>query len=114
MTRFERRRDRIRAKIRKSAQFPRLTVFRSNKHISAQIINDKTGDVILAVNSMQKAFSKLQSKSNISAAEAIGKELGKNALQKKISQVVFDKGGYKYHGRVEAIARKVRDAGVII
>jgi large subunit ribosomal protein L18 len=114
MSSFRVRRDRTRIKIRKTSKNPRLSVFRSNHHTYCQIIDDSKHTTLVAVNSLQKDFAKLKQKSNIAAAEAIGKKVAEIALKKGIKQVVFDKGGYKYHGRVKAIAEKVREHGVTI
>ena len=114
MSNFTRRRDRIRIKIRKTSKNPRLSVFRSNHNVYCQIIDDSNHNTLVAVNSLQKDFANLKQKSNVAAAEAVGKKLAEMALKKGIKQVVFDKGGYKYHGRVEAVAKKVREHGVKI
>ena len=90
----------MRAKIKGTAKVPRLCVFRSSKYIYAQVIDDEKGKTLAA------ADGKL-----VSAAE-IGKLIAKKAIEKKINKVVFDRGGYKYHGRVKALAQGARDAGL--
>lgn len=114
MKSFEMREQRIRTKIRKTSKYPRLTVFRSNKHIYAQIIDDSTGNTLAAANTMQNAFESIAKKSNIDAAKSVAQSLGELALKNGVTQVVFDKGGYKYHGRVKAIAETVRQLGIKI
>lgn len=114
MSRVETRTKRVRAKIRKVSSRPRLTVFMSNKYIYGQIIDDAQGMTLAAANTLQKSFAKLNKKSNIAAATAVGQQIGKAALEKKITHVVFDKGGYKYHGKVKALADAVREVGVVI
>ncbi len=105
---------RVRNKIRKVSKCPRLSVFRSNQHIYCQIINDKENRTLVAVNSMQKDFVDLKKKYSVEAAKAIGKKLAEKASQAGLKQLVFDKGGYKYHGRVKAIAETVREHGIVI
>ena len=102
------RHARIRNKISGTAKLPRLCVFRSNKHISAQIIDDTKG-VTLA--SAARGALKIKG-SNIEAAKKVGEELAKAALAKKIKAVVFDRSGYIYHGRVAALAEGAREGGL--
>jgi len=102
------RHARIRNKISGTATLPRLCVFRSNKHISAQIIDDEKGITLAAASSVaMKIYG-----GNIEAAKKVGEELGKVATAKGISEVVFDRSGYVYHGRVEALADGAREAGL--
>lgn len=100
------------AKIRKSVQGtterPRLCVFRSTSHTYAQIIDDSTGKT-LAASSTKIAG---QGKKNIDASKAVGADLAKKAIDKNIKKVVFDRGGYVYHGRVKAVAEGAREAGL--
>lgn len=92
---------------------PRLNVFRSLKHIYAQIINDKTGTTLVAVSTLDKEISaKLSYGGNIDAAKAVGEAIAKRALEKGITKVVFDRAGYIYHGRVAALATAAREAGL--
>ncbi len=94
---------------------PRLTVFRSNKHIYAQIIDDIVGCTLASASTMDKSITEvndLKSTSNIDAAKAVGKVIAKKAMDKGIECVVFDRGGYVYHGKVKALADAAREAGL--
>lgn len=92
---------------------PRLCVFRSNKHMYAQIIDDTESKTIVAASTMEKSISEgLKSTSDVEAAKKVGAELAKRAKEKGITTVVFDRGGYVYHGRVAAIADSCREAGL--
>jgi len=102
------RHARIRNKISGTAKLPRLCVFRSNKHISAQIIDDVKGVTLASASSVAMKING----GNVEAAKKVGEELGKNALAKKIKTVVFDRSGYIYHGRVAALAEGAREAGL--
>ncbi len=104
-----RRHIRVRQKISGTAECPRLNVFRSNANIEAQIIDDVKGVTLVSASSMQL---KLENGGNIEAAKAVGTELAKRALDKDIKEVVFDRGGYIYHGRVKALAEAAREAGL--
>ncbi|MBI4812512.1 50S ribosomal protein L18 [Candidatus Falkowbacteria bacterium] len=103
-----RRRGRIRAKIKGTREIPRLSVFRSNKRMFLQIINDASGKTLIGVSSGE--IKKKDKKAVISFE--LGKLIAKKALDKKIKKVVFDRGGYKYHGRVKAAAEGVREGGL--
>ena len=105
----QRRHARIRRKLSGTAEAPRLNVFRSNKHIHCQIIDDEKGNTLVACSSVDM---KLENGGNIEAAKAVGTELAKRALDKGIDTVVFDRGGYIYHGRVKALAEAAREAGL--
>ncbi|MDY6391526.1 MAG: 50S ribosomal protein L18 [Bacilli bacterium] len=100
---------RVRAKISGTAEKPRLCVFRSNKHIEAQIIDDTKGVTLVSASSTQL---KLANGSNCEAAAKVGAELAKRALAKGIEVVAFDRGGYLYHGRVAALADAAREGGL--
>jgi large subunit ribosomal protein L18 len=100
---------RVRAKISGTAEKPRLCVFRSNKHIEAQIIDDTKGVTLVSASSTQL---KLANGSNCEAAAKVGAELAKRALAKGIEVVAFDRGGYLYHGRVAALADAAREGGI--
>ena len=104
-----RRHLRVRQKISGTAECPRLNVFRSNANIQAQIIDDVKGVTLVSASSMQL---KLENGGNVEAAKAVGTELAKRALEKNIKAVVFDRGGYIYHGRVKALADAAREAGL--
>jgi large subunit ribosomal protein L18 len=103
--------SRIRKKVQGSAERPRLTVFRSVNHIYAQIIDDENGKTLAAASTTEKSLAGT-SGGNIEAAQRIGKEIAKRALEAGISQVVFDRGGYLYHGRVKALLDATREAGL--
>ena len=104
-----RRHERVRTKVSGTAEVPRLNVFRSNANIQAQIIDDVKGVTLVSASSMQM---KLENGGNIEAAAKVGEELAKRALDKGIKQVVFDRGGYLYHGRVKALADAARENGL--
>lgn len=107
----QRRHRRVRGKIEGSAARPRLNVYRSLNHIYAQIIDDATGTTICSASSLDKEY-KGPSGGNKTAARAVGKLLGERAVKKGISDVVFDRGGYLYHGRVLELAEGAREAGL--
>nr|WP_302597308.1 50S ribosomal protein L18 [uncultured Cellulosilyticum sp.] len=105
--------NRMRNKIQGTAQRPRLAVFRSEKHIYAQIIDDMTGTTLAAASTVEKEIaSTLEATSNVAAAEAVGTAIAKKAAAKGIENVVFDRGGFLYHGRVKALADAAREAGL--
>jgi len=104
-----RRHARVRNKISGTASTPRLCLYRSNKNIEAQIIDDTNGTTLVASSSMSL---KLANGSNIEAAAAVGKDIALKAIEKKIETVVFDRSGYIYHGRVKALADAAREAGL--
>ena len=108
------RRERIKRGIRKrlsgSAERPRLSVYRSNKGIYAQIIDDNTGKTIVSASSISKDFTAKGNKSEQS--KAVGKAVAEKALAAGIKQVVFDRNGYLYHGRVQSLAEGAREAGL--
>ncbi len=112
----ERRRTRIRRhnRVRKSVigttERPRLAVFRSNKHIIAQVIDDSTGTTIASASTVENGFS--GPGSNIDAATTVGTTVAERAKSAGVSTVVFDRGGFLYHGRVAALADAARDAGL--
>lgn len=104
------RHKRVRGKISGTAECPRLDVFRSNKHIYAQVIDDVTGRTLCAASTLEKGFEGLGS--NKEAAEKVGKMIAEKAIALGIKTVVFDRGGYVYHGRVQALAEGARSAGL--
>ena len=110
----QRRVWRVRNVIRRTASDRvRLTVFRSNKHIYVQVVDDVVGTTLVAVSTAETAIRAiLPNGGNVEAARSIGKLAGERCLAKGISDVVFDRGGYKYHGRVAAIAEGAREAGL--
>ncbi|MFV0255435.1 MAG: 50S ribosomal protein L18 [Erysipelotrichaceae bacterium] len=103
------RHKRIRRKVSGTASTPRLSVFRSSKHIHAQIIDDLAGKTLVAASSVSM---KIKNGGNIEAASAVGSEIAKLAKKAKIKNVVFDRGGYIYHGRIKALAEAAREAGL--
>jgi large subunit ribosomal protein L18 len=107
----KRRHARVRAKLSGTAARPRLNVFRSNKHIYAQLIDDVNG-VTLASASTQDKELNLESTGNVEAAQKVGELVAKRAIEKGIKSVVFDRGGYLYHGRVKALAEAARENGL--
>ena len=106
----QKRHLRVRNKIAGTADCPRLSVFRSSKHIYAQIIDDNAGVTLVSASSMEKGFE--GSGSNKEAARKVGEMVGKRAVEKGIETVVFDRGGYLYHGRVQELAEGARESGL--
>ncbi len=106
----KKRHNRIRKKISGTSERPRLSVFRSNKNIYAQIIDDTKGITLVFTSSVGKDFDGVGN--NKEAAKKIGKDIAKKALDKGIKEVVFDRGGYIYHGRVKELAEGAREAGL--
>ena len=105
----KKRHFRIRRKVSGTATRPRLNIYRSNKHIFAQIIDDNAGHTLVSANSVEM---KLAKGSGVEAAKEVGSELAKRALAADVKEVVFDRGGYLYHGRVQALADAAREAGL--
>jgi large subunit ribosomal protein L18 len=112
-----RRKRRTRLKIRGTSQRPRLTVFRSNKHIYVQIVDDSTGVTLAASSTREKTlakkFKKKGSGGNIDAAKQVGTDIAKKAKEKGVERVVFDRGSYLFHGRVKALADAAREGGLL-
>ena len=102
---------RLRKKLSGSTERPRLNVYRSSKHIYAQVIDDTAGTTLVAANTSEKIFT-LKSSGSVAAAKLIGAEIAKRAREKGIEKVAFDRGGYMYHGRVKALAEAAREAGL--
>lgn len=105
------RHTRIRNKLSGTKDVPRLNVFRSNSNIFAQIIDDEAGVTLVSTSSLDKEL-KLTNGGNVEAAAKVGELLAKKAKKAKISKVVFDRGGYLYHGRVKALAEAARENGL--
>jgi large subunit ribosomal protein L18 len=104
---------RIRKKLRGTTERPRLSVFRSTAHIYAQIIDDTKGVTVVAASSTEKADGgKKATGGNLAAAKEIGKRVAERAKENGVTKVVFDRGGYIYHGRVKALADAAREAGL--
>lgn len=101
----------IRNKISGTSQKPRLAVFRSEKHIYAQVIDDTKGITLASASTKSKDLN-IEKGSDVEAAKLVGEAIAKNAMAKGINEVVFDRGGFVYHGRVEALATAAREAGL--
>jgi large subunit ribosomal protein L18 len=109
----ERRKLRIRSKISGDVERPRLTVFRSAKHIYAQVIDDVSGKTLAHVSTLSPDLkSTLSEDSKVDAAKKVGALIAKVCVEKKIAKVVFDRNGYMYHGRIKALADAAREAGL--
>ncbi len=111
---FERRKQSVRSRIsRKSADRPRLSVFRSGKHIYAQVIDDVKGVTVAAASTLEKDMrSNLSTGATADAAAQVGKLIAERAKTAGVGQVVFDRGGYRFHGRVKALADAARESGL--
>ena len=110
---FERRRKRTRSTLRRKSKRLRLSVFRSSKHIYAQIIDDAKGTTLAAASSLEKDLKgELKTGADTSAAARVGKLIAERAVQAGITEVVFDRGAYIYHGRVKALADAAREGGL--
>ena len=109
----EKKHRRLRHHLAGTPQRPRLAVFRSNNHIYAQIIDDTVGNTLVAASTMEKEIKASVEKTNtVEAAAAVGTAIAKKALEKGITQVVFDRGGFIYQGKVQALADAAREAGL--
>jgi large subunit ribosomal protein L18 len=107
----KKRHARVRAKLSGTAARPRLNVFRSNKHIYAQLIDDMSGVTLASASTVEKDLN-LESTSNVEAAKLVGELVAKRAVEKGITAVVFDRGGYLYHGRIQVLADAARANGL--
>ena len=109
-----RRKQRVRISLRRSANGrPRLSVFRSSKHIYAQVIDDLKGETLASASSLEKSLRDAgKTGADIDAAKAVGKRVAERASAKGVKDVVFDRGGYLYHGRVKALADAARESGL--
>ncbi len=116
ITRLEHRRQlhrRVRSKVSGTTSLPRLNVFRSHKHIYAQVIDDAQGRTLVAVSTLDKQVRQQASYGgNAAAAKIVGKVLGERAQAAGVTRVAFDRGGYRYHGRVKVLAEAAREAGL--
>jgi len=106
----KKRHARVRTKITGTAERPRLNVYRSNKHIYAQLIDDASGVTLASASTMEKDFD--GAAGNVEAAAKVGEAIAKRAVEKNVTNVVFDRGGYLYHGRVKALADAARENGL--
>lgn len=112
-TKVQKRHQSIRVKLSGTAEAPRLAVYRSTKHIYAQLIDDVKGVTIASASSIDKDLKeKLGHGGNIDAAKAVGKSIAKKALKAGVKNVVFDRGGFLYHGRIQSLADAAREAGL--
>ena len=112
--RDERLRQRIRRKIRGTADRPRVFVFKSNRYIYTQAINDDAGQVLASANTLEKAFQELSKNTrNLQSCEKLGEIMAQRLKDKKIEKIVFDRGAYPYHGRIKALAEAMRKGGLV-
>jgi len=112
--RTQRRTAKVRRNVRRAAgNRPRLSVFRSSKHIYAQVIDDAKGETVASASSVEKEMrADLKTGANVEAAKVVGKRIADRAVAKGIKDVVLDRGGYLYHGRVKALANAAREGGL--
>jgi large subunit ribosomal protein L18 len=107
-----RRHRRVRKKVTGTAERPRLAVFRSNRHVSAQVIDDRSGRTVAAASSLERSVREAGPTGNKAAASVVGRLVAERARAAGVAQVVFDRGGFRYHGRVAAVADAAREAGL--
>ena len=107
-----RRHNRVRRRVSGSQERPRLAVFRSNEHIYAQVIDDTTGHTLVAASTVEKALLEQLTGTKTAQAKIIGTAVAERAKAAGVTKVVFDRGGFKYHGRVQALADAAREAGL--
>lgn len=107
------RQVRVRKKIRGTSERPRLNVFKSARHIYAQLIDDTKGITLVACSTLSSAASDLAYTGNVVAAVAVGKEIARLSIDKGITSVVFDRNGFLYHGRIKALADAAREGGLL-
>ena len=110
----EKKHMRMRNRFSGTAERPRLAVFRSNNHMYAQIIDDTVGNTLVSASTLEKEIKAELGKTNdVEAAAYVGKVIAKRAIDKGITEVVFDRGGFLYHGKIEALAEAAREAGLV-
>jgi large subunit ribosomal protein L18 len=103
----------MRKRIAGTSERPRLCVHRTTRHIRAQVIDDQTGRTIVSASSLDKdVLSQIKGGGNVAASKVVGKVIAERARAKGVEKVVFDRGGYQYHGRVQALAESAREAGL--
>lgn len=108
-----RRHHRVRLRVYGTPDRPRMNVFRSNAHLYAQVIDDTTGKTLVSASTLDKEIKgKLKSGANLAAAVAVGRLVAERALQANLKSVVFDRGGYRFHGRIKALAEASREKGL--
>ena len=112
LTQRKRRHNKVRAKIKGVPNRPRLFIFKSNKHTYAGVVDDTQGKTLIAFSDASKD-AKMKEKTKTNKAGKVGEIIGKKAQEKGIKKVVFDRGGYRYHGRVKALAQGARKSGLI-
>lgn len=108
----EKRKKRVRKKISGTSEMPRLTVFRSLKHISAQIIDDVVGNTLVSASTVEKDMKDIKGRSTKEGAKKLGELIAERAKAKGITQIVFDRCGYRFHGRVRELANAAREKGL--
>ncbi|MGH9106807.1 MAG: 50S ribosomal protein L18 [Acidimicrobiales bacterium] len=108
----DRRHHRVRKKVSGTSDRPRLAVFRSNRHVVAQVVDDAAGRTVAAASSLEASVRGAGATSNRAASAAVGKLVGERARAAGVTKVAFDRGGYLYHGRVAALADAAREAGL--
>lgn len=110
----QKRKARVRGKLHGTAKRPRLSVFRSNKHMYLQVIDDDAAKTLVAANDLQKAVKTKKGDTKTDIAGGVAQHLAENLTKKKIKQVVFDRGSYRYHGRVKKVAETLREKGILV
>lgn len=106
------RKKRVRAKVSGTAKTPRLSVYRSNRNVFAQLVDDEKDNTLVSVSSTGISEKERKGKTKAQIAELVGEKLAREAKKKKIKKAVFDRGGYQYHGRVKAVAQGARKGGL--
>ena len=110
----EKKHMRVRNRLSGTAERPRLAVFRSNNHMYAQIIDDTVGNTLVSASTLEKEIkAELEKTNDVDAAAYVGKIVAKRAMDKGITEVVFDRGGFLYHGKIKALAEAAREAGLV-
>jgi large subunit ribosomal protein L18 len=108
----QKRHSRVRKRVNGTEERPRLNVYRSNQHIYAQVINDELGHTLAAASSQDPSLRESTNGGNVTGAQAVGKLIAERALAAGVSKVVYDRGGYLYHGRIQALADAAREGGL--
>ena len=108
----QKRHDRVRKRVHGTEERPRLNVYRSNQNIYAQVINDEIGHTLAAASSLDASLREGVKGGNIGGAQAVGKLIAERALAAGVTKVVYDRGGYLYHGRIQALADAAREGGL--
>ena len=110
----EKKHMRLRNRLSGTAERPRLAVFRSNNHMYAQIIDDTVGNTLVSASTLEKEIkAELEKTNDVDASAYVGKIVAKRAMDKGITEVVFDRGGFLYHGKIKALAEAAREAGLV-